>query len=119
MSDRPGFAQATERMSNGFARLTDFSAERVFREPVHAGDRVVITAAAIDVAGGMGFGNGGDNLGNGGGGGGLGGRSEGRPVAAIEIGPDGVAVRPIVDLTRIGMTLLLGALAVWRATRRH
>jgi hypothetical protein len=79
----------------------------------------VVTAAAFDIALGMGVGGGGDNAGNGGGGGGGGGRTEGRPVAAIEIGPDGVRVRPVIDLTRVGVTALFAALAVWRATRRR
>jgi uncharacterized spore protein YtfJ len=106
------------QVANGLSHLTDVGAERIFRDPVHVGDRVVITAAALDIAGGMGFGSGGDNEGNGGGGGGAGGRTEGRPVAAIEVGPDGVRIRPIVDVTRIGITMLVGAFAIWRASKR-
>jgi hypothetical protein len=67
----------------------------------------------------MGFGSGGDTIGNGGGGGGAGAHTEGRPVAAIDIGPDGVVIRPIIDFTRIGVTLLVGSFAVWRALRRY
>jgi uncharacterized spore protein YtfJ len=126
MSDQPGtsngFNQAVgvgPHVANAFSNITDVGADRIFREPVHVGDRVVITAAALDIAGGMGFGSGGDNVGNGGAGGGAGGRTEGRPVAAIEIGPDGVRIRPIIDFTRIGVTLVFAALAVWRASRRH
>jgi uncharacterized spore protein YtfJ len=106
-------------VAGGLANLSDVSADRIFSEPVRSGDRVVVTAAAFDIAMGMGVGGGGDNAGNGGGGGGGGGRTEGRPVAAIEIGPDGVRVRPVVDLTRVGVTALFAALAVWRATRRR
>jgi uncharacterized spore protein YtfJ len=109
---------AADRLTDGFARIADVSAERIFREPVRVGDRVVITAAAIDIAGGMGTGSGGSRDGDSGGGGGGGGRVEGRPVAAIEIGPDGVSVRPIIDFTRIGMTAMLGAFAVWRALKK-
>jgi uncharacterized spore protein YtfJ len=112
-------ANVAGRIGATLSNLTDVSAERVFREPVHVGDRVVITAAAFDIAGGMGVGTGGDNIGNGGGGGGAGGHSEGRPVAVIDIGPDGVKVRPIIDLTRIGVTLLVGVFAIWRATRKR
>jgi uncharacterized spore protein YtfJ len=108
-----------EQVAQGLTNLTDVGADRIFRDPVHVGDRVVITAAAIDIAAGMGVGNGGDNTGNGGGGGGGGGRTEGRPVAAIDIGPEGVTIRPIIDFTRIGVTLLIGAIAVWRATRKR
>jgi uncharacterized spore protein YtfJ len=108
-----------DQVAQGLSNITDVGAERIFRDPVHVGDRVVITAAALDIAGGMGVGNGIDNEGSGGGGGGAGGRTEGRPVAAIDIGPDGVTIRPIIDFTRIGVTLLIGAFAVWRATRRR
>jgi uncharacterized spore protein YtfJ len=114
-----GVSNLAGEVKGGLAHLSDVSAERIFSEPVRAGDRVVITAAAFDIAMGMGVGGGGDNLGNGGGGGGGGGRTEGRPVAAIEIGPDGVRVRPVIDLTRVGITALFAALAVWRAMRRR
>jgi uncharacterized spore protein YtfJ len=107
------------QVADGLSNMTSVSAERVFREPVHVGDRVVIVAAAFDISGGMGFGTGGDNVGNGGGGGGAGAHTEGRPVAAIEVGPDGVRIRPIVDFTRIGVTLLISGFAVWRAMRRR
>jgi uncharacterized spore protein YtfJ len=105
------------QVSRSFADVTTVGADRVFAPPVHVGDRVVITAAAFDVSGGMGFGSGVDNVGNGGGGAGLGAHTEGRPVAVVDIGPDGVRVRPVVDFTRIGVTFLVGAFAVWRASR--
>jgi uncharacterized spore protein YtfJ len=112
-------APMTSELTSSLARLTDVGADRVFREPVHAGDRVIITASALDFAGGIGIGSGADNEGAGGGGGGLGGHFEGRPVAAIEIGPEGVTIRPIVDFTRIGVTIAIGAIAIWRASRRR
>ena len=103
-----------ERVAAGLDKLLNVSADRVFREPVRVGDTVVIPAAAIMFGGGFGFG--GDHEDNGGGGGG--GWNDGRPVAVIEAGPAGVRVRPIVDVTRIGLTLVAAALTVWRATRR-
>jgi uncharacterized spore protein YtfJ len=103
-----------ERLATGLDKLMSVSADRVFREPVRVGDTVVIPAAAIMFGGGFGFG--GDHANNGGGGGG--GWSDGRPVAVIEAGPAGVRVRPIVDVTRIGVTMAAAALTVWRATRR-
>ncbi|MBN1630162.1 MAG: hypothetical protein JW990_10390, partial [Thermoleophilia bacterium] len=53
----------------------------------------------------------------GGGGGGGGGGSIGRPVATIIIGPDGVSVKPVFDVTKIGLAALtafgaVGALAL-------
>jgi uncharacterized spore protein YtfJ len=71
---------------------------------------------------GFGFGGGGSvspmgegsesvpNYGTGGGGGG----AAARPVAAIEIGPQGVIVEPIIDVTKIVLAFFtaLGAMAV-------
>jgi uncharacterized spore protein YtfJ len=101
-------------IASGIDRLINVSADRVYREPIRVGERVIIPAASIAYGGGFGFGS--DNAANGGGGGG--GWNEGRPVAIVEAGPDGVKVRPVVDLTRVGLTLVAAALAVWRATRR-
>jgi uncharacterized spore protein YtfJ len=101
-------------MNSGLDRLMSVSADRVYAEPVRAGDRVVIPAASIEFSGGFGFG--GDTASNGGGGGG--GHHTGRPVAVVEVSPDGVRVRPVVDFTKVGLTLLAAALAVWRATRK-
>ena len=101
-------------MATGLDRLMGLSADRVFAEPVRVGDRVVIPAATIEFSGGFGFG--GDTRANGGGGGG--GYQAGRPVAIVEAGPAGVRVKPVVDFTRVGLTLVAAALTVWRATRR-
>lgn len=96
----------------------------VYSEPQVVGDDLVITAAAWERAGGFGFGvgTGNDDKGGrgegGGGGGGGGGLSQGRPVAVIRIGPGGVEVKPVIDFTRIGVTLLLGAAGVWQLLRR-
>ena len=102
-------------MSSGLDRLMSVSADRVFGEPVRIGDRVVIPAASIEFSGGFGFG--GDGNSNGGGGGG--GHQAGRPVAIIEAGPDGVRVKPVIDFTRVGLTLAAAALTVWRATHKR
>jgi uncharacterized spore protein YtfJ len=101
-------------MSNGLDRLMSVSADRVFAEPVRIGDRVVIPAASIEFSGGFGFG--GDGNSNGGGGGG--GHQAGRPVAIIEAGPNGVRVKPVIDFTRVGLTLTAAVLTVWRASRK-
>ena len=93
----------------------------VFGEPVTAGDYTVITASEVKVGMGYGFGAGGgeapeeeddsqaqtDAGGTGyGSGGGGGGASGGRPVAAIVMGPEGVRVEPIVDVTKLGLAFL-------------
>jgi len=93
----------------------------VFSEPQSVGDELVITAAAWERAGGFGFGGGGglnsDGTPEGGGGGGGGGTSVGRPVAIIKIGPGGIQVEPVIDITKLAVTALLSALGVWRALR--
>lgn len=100
----------------------------VFGEPVSVGDHTVITASEIKVGAGFGYGGGGGSgpsepggaagteggeagAGFGGGGGG-GGVSGGRPVAAISVGPDGVRVEPVLDVTKIALAALttLGAM---------
>jgi len=97
------------------------SPSAVFSAPTTLGDDLVFTAAAWERGGGFGFGagEGGDpegGKGSGGGGGG-GGGSQGRPVAVIRVGPRGIEVRPVLDLTKIGVTVLLAAVGVWRAGR--
>jgi uncharacterized spore protein YtfJ len=96
----------------------------VFSEPLTVGDNTVITAAEVNVAMGLGFGRGSGDAGESGGegrGGGGGGGSAGRPVAAIIIGPKGVQVEPIVDVTKIAIAFFttIGAIFMaWRAMRR-
>ena len=97
------------------------AADAVFGKPEKIGDRVIITAAAVERAGGFGFGSGRgtDDEGQVGSGGGAGGgaKSEGRPVAVIEVGPDGVRVRPVLDFTRIGLTAIAAVLTALRLGR--
>jgi uncharacterized spore protein YtfJ len=95
----------------------------VFSEPTTSGDHTVITASEVYVGMGLGVGRGSggepDDEGNGEGSGG--GGSAGRPVAAIIIGPKGVRVEPIVDVTKIALAFFttLGAMYMtWRTMRR-
>jgi len=91
----------------------------VFSHPVEKGGYTVITASEITAGGGFGYGSGSSRQagqsdeieGAGGQGGGGGGGSSGRPVAVISIGPDGVKVQPIVDVTK----LALAAVTAWGA----
>ncbi|HKX75647.1 MAG TPA: spore germination protein GerW family protein [Acidimicrobiia bacterium] len=101
--------------------LGDASPDTIFSEPIVAGDQQIITASAWERGGGFGFGGGtgdGPEGGGTGAGAGGGGGSQGRPVAVITIGPQGVRVEPILDFTKILVTVLLAALGVWRALRR-
>lgn len=85
------------------------------------GDRTVIPLVEVFAAGGFGAGVGSGQANaeaeagaagsGGGGGGGGGGTSRSRPVAVIEIGPEGVHIRPVVDWTAIA----LAAVTAWGA----
>lgn len=128
---------AMDRNAEQAARIMDklFAAAQpgaVFGEPVTSGNYTVITASEVGAGGGFGSGGGlgpsrqpgsrqqegegdggpqssrseGAGFGGGGGGG-----SGGRPVAAIVIGPDGVTVRPILDVNKV----LLAAISAWGA----
>ena len=95
----------------------------VYGQPIQQGQYTVITASEIAAGGGFGFGRGvGPSTSGaaatgetpkpvGGSGGGGGGGSTARPVATIIIGPDGVKVEPVVDVTKI----VLAALTTWAA----
>jgi hypothetical protein len=109
------------RVESAIGRLFAGIGESVFNTE-RFDDRLIITAAAVQRAGGFGFGGGsgdsGGELGGGGGGGG-GGQAEGRPVAVIEVSQYGVSVQPVIDFTKVGVTLLAGLFAVWRIGRRR
>ena len=97
----------------------------VYSEPVQSGGYTVITASELMVGMGAGFGGGGgtgqDGEEGSGGGGGGGGSTMARPVAVIAIGTNGVQVEPIVDPTKIAITLFtaLGAMGVALAKMRR
>jgi uncharacterized spore protein YtfJ len=107
----------------------------VYSEPVHAEGQTVITLSEVVVGMGFGYGigeGGGPNpqgaaettvsaetsnpamAGGAGGGGGGGGFSSGRPVAIVSISANGVQVRPVVDVTKLGIAAVttLGAMAL-------
>jgi uncharacterized spore protein YtfJ len=80
-----------------------------YSQPLERGAYTVITASEVLAAGGFGMGAGsgpvqdGEGTAAGGSGGGGGGMSQARPVAVIAIGPDGVKVEPVVDVTKIAL----------------
>lgn len=101
----------------------------VYSQPVTAGDYTIITASEVVAGGGFSSGIGigatksspmpqeevpqaqparGGGVGSGVGGGG---GSSGRPVAVIIIGPKGVTVKPVVDVTK----LVLAGVTAWGA----
>ena len=94
----------------------------VFGQPIVQGERTVIVASEVAVGMGAGAGYGGEPDESAGGGGGGGGYSFGRPVAVIEIEPQGVHVTPIVDSTKIAVAVFttVGAmLFAWSGMRRQ
>ena len=125
-----------EKANELLERLADAAdAKAVFSEPVESGDYKVITAAEVSVGLGFGYGGGGGfgddmstegdettakgvGIGSGGGGGGM---TMARPVAAIEIGPHGVRIEPIVDPTKIALaffTTLVSMFALMSKMKR-
>ena len=98
--------------------------DAVFSQPITVGDHTIINASEYSATLGMGYGGGGGmgpnpeettQQANGyGGGGGGGGATMSRPVAAIIVSPSGVRVEPIVDVTKIAITMFtaLGAMAL-------
>ncbi len=110
----------------------------VFGAPVTIGDQAVITAAEVRVGLGFGAGLGGSmpvvsrtgdeqtpvqnnsDTGSGGGGGG-GGGAFGRPVAVIAIGPQGVNVQPVVDVTKIALAAfaMAGGMLMMRRRKKR
>jgi hypothetical protein len=130
----PSQEKAFEMLDKLFAAAGPTS---VFSAPVAQGEYMAVTAAETTIGLGYGFGAGGgveseqaaagdagDAAGGGGfgTGGGGGGMASGRPVAVIEIGPNGVRVEPIVDPTKMGLaffTTFLGiATTIAKARRR-
>lgn len=98
--------------------------DAVFSQPITVGDHTIINASEYSATLGMGYGGGGgmgpnpeettqqaNGYGSGGGGGGA---TMSRPVAAIIVSPSGVRVEPIVDVTKIAITMFtaLGAMAL-------
>ena len=105
------------KMADSLDRVAGrITADDLFGPVIDAGERKVLTAAAVERAGGFGFGGGGGSEGGAGGGGG--GTASGRPVAVIEVGPAGVKVTPVLDITRLGIAVLAALISMWRVGRR-
>jgi uncharacterized spore protein YtfJ len=105
-------------------RLTEIAQPGViFSAPLKVDDRVIFTASELMMGLGAGFAAGGGTdpehpgaSGSGGGGGG-GGYSFGRPVAVVSVGPQGVKVEPVVDVTKIVITFFTAFGAMFLALR--
>jgi len=126
----------TERVAGGVGRMVGFisGAEQVARALERAasgegavgptttvGDQAVIPLLETFASGGFGGGAGGDVQGDGGGGGGGGGIGRSRAIAVAVVGPDGVKIRPVVDLTGLALPAAsaIAALLMRGAGRRR
>jgi uncharacterized spore protein YtfJ len=123
-----GLVEKIQAKSNEtFDRLMSVAeVDKVFSQPVVSGEYTVITAAEVGAGLGLGFGVGAgmdedkdeaeepkEVSGSGGGGGG-GGGSFSRPVAVITISPQGVEVKPVIDITKISLACFtaLGSMVI-------
>ncbi len=78
---------------------------KVYGEPVEHEGNLIIPAAEVVVGMGFGAGYGGDHKGDGGGGSGGGGKTFSRPVAVVISDKNGVRVEPVMDPTKIALTM--------------
>jgi uncharacterized spore protein YtfJ len=90
-------------------------------QPTSVGDRTVIPLIETFAQGGFGGGTGGAAQGDGGGGGGGGGTGRSRTVAVAVVGPEGVQIRPVVDVTGLALPAVgaIAALLIRSARRRR
>jgi uncharacterized spore protein YtfJ len=117
-----GIMRGIEQLTRAMERAA--SGEGVVGPPTTVGDHTVIPLIETFASGGFGAGSGGaaegagDDAGGGGGGGGGVGRS--RTVAIADVGPDGVKIRPVVDVTGLALPAIsaLAALLLGRRRRR-
>jgi uncharacterized spore protein YtfJ len=110
-----------DRVEAGLGRIVDgIGVDSVFGAPERDGERLVLSAATVMRGGGFGFGAGTNEeederqVGGGGGGGGY---ALGRPVAVVVVDGGDVRVRPVLDLTHIGITVLATVVALLRILR--
>ena len=108
----------------------------VYSEPVVSGNYTIITASEVTTGGGFGSGGGfgpatssaekqsseegsqAEQASSGGSGLGGGGGSSGRPVAVIIVGPEGVTVQPVFDLTKIALAGITVGATMFAVLRR-
>lgn len=117
---RIGILSGAEQVSRAVERAA--SGEGAVGPTTTLGDQAVIPLLETYASGGFGggAGSGGDDDGGGGGGGG-GGVGRSRTVAVAVVGPDGVKIRPVVDLTGLALPAAsaIAALLIRGAGRRR
>ena len=95
------------------------SGQGVVGPAITAGDRVVVPLIETVFGGGFGSGGGsdGEDKGGGGLGGGGGGFGRSRSVAIVEVTPDSVQIRPVIDKTAIVLAAIGAGLGLARVLR--
>ena len=107
-----------EELLQALRENSSAEAHLVFGEAVAQGDRTVVPMARVLQGFGWGVGSGSQQGSGQGEGGGRGGFIRARPVAVLEIGPDGTRIRPVPDVTRLAFGgMLLMAWNVYWLTR--
>ena len=114
-----GIISGVEQVSHAIERAA--SGEGAVGPQTTAGDRTVIPLIETFAQGGFGGGTGGAAQGDGGGGGGGGGVGRSRTIAIAVVGPEGVQIRPVVDVTGLALPAVsaIGALLIRSARRRR
>jgi hypothetical protein len=114
-----GVISGVEQVSHAIERAA--SGEGAVGPKTTAGDRTVIPLIETFAQGGFGGGTGGAAHGDGGGGGGGGGTGRSRTVAIAVVGPEGVQIRPVIDVTGLALPAVgaIGALLIRSARRRR
>ena len=117
-----GFVSGAEQVSRALERAG--SGEGAVGPATVVGDRTVIPLIETFASGGFGGGSGvgidGESEGGGGGGGG-GGLGRSRTIAVADVGPEGVKIRPVIDITGLALPAVsaIAALIVGRRRRRR
>ena len=115
-----GGSARAEEMAGAFANVTE--GKGAVGAVTTAGERSMVPLTETMLAGGYGGGGGLDQTENVGVGGGAGGFARSRTVAVVEVAPDGVVVRPVVDKTAVTLAGIAAAIGLvntlMRARRR-
>ncbi len=114
-----GFISGAEQVSRALERAA--SGEGAVGPATTMGERAVVPLLETFASGGFGGGAGGGVEGDGGGGGGGGGVGRSRAIAIAIVGPEGVKIRPVVDVTGLALPAAsaIAALLLRGAGRRR
>jgi hypothetical protein len=112
-----GIVSGVEQVSRALERAG--SGEGVVGPTTVVGDRTVIPLIETFASGGFGGGTGGSGQGEGGGGGGGGGVGRSRTVAIAIAGPEGVTIRPVIDVTGLALPAVTAVAALLLGRRRR